>query len=95
LNAEELQPDARKFVEKPSLKTGDEARVKGVFCYVCSVFFQVLSIKGGEFSWDKDSMTPTLEDINLTVRKGELIGILGRVGAGKVSQGLVIRVSGV
>ena len=40
-------------------------------------------------------MTPTLEDINLTVRKGELIGILGRVGAGKVSQGLVIRVSGV
>ena len=30
-------------------------------------------------------MSPTLEDINLTVKKGELVGILGRVGAGKVS----------
>lgn len=29
-------------------------------------------------------MSPTLEDINLTVKKGELVAILGRVGAGKV-----------
>jgi ABC-type polysaccharide/polyol phosphate transport system ATPase subunit len=31
-----------------------------------------------------DAIQPTLEDINLTVKKGELIGILGRVGGGKV-----------
>jgi ABC-type polysaccharide/polyol phosphate transport system ATPase subunit len=29
-------------------------------------------------------VVPVLEDINLTVKKGELVGILGRVGAGKV-----------
>ncbi|KAH7904260.1 P-loop containing nucleoside triphosphate hydrolase protein, partial [Hygrophoropsis aurantiaca] len=45
---------------------------------------QVLSIKGGEFQWSKKDPV-TLEDINLTVRKGELVGILGRVGAGKSS----------
>ena len=30
-------------------------------------------------------MQPTLEDINLTVRMGELVGVLGRVGQGKTS----------
>lgn len=45
---------------------------------------EVLSIVGGEFSWTKDAASPTLEDVNLTVKKGELVGVLGRVGAGKV-----------
>jgi ABC-type glutathione transport system ATPase component len=45
---------------------------------------QILSIKDGDFSWAKQSVEPTLEGINLTVNKGELVGILGRVGAGKV-----------
>jgi ABC-type methionine transport system ATPase subunit len=44
----------------------------------------VLDIKDGEFAWSKDAQSPTLEDINLVVRKGELTGIIGRVGAGKV-----------
>ena len=44
----------------------------------------VLSIKEGEFSWSKKATTPTLEGVDLTVRKGELVGVLGRVGAGKV-----------
>ncbi len=48
------------------------------------MWFQVLRITNGEFCWNKDAPVPTLEDINLTVRKGELVGILGRVGAGKV-----------
>lgn len=68
LHAEELQRDATKRIEKTSLSMGDE----------------VLSIKGGEFAWTKKDVQPVLEDINLTVRKGELVGILGRVGAGKV-----------
>lgn len=48
------------------------------------LLFQILSIKDGDFSWEKDAVGPTLEGINLTVRKGELLGVLGRVGAGKV-----------
>ena len=39
----------------------------------------------GEFRWSKSAPVPTLEDVNLSVRKGELVGVLGRVGAGKVS----------
>ncbi|KAL4067103.1 P-loop containing nucleoside triphosphate hydrolase protein [Scleroderma yunnanense] len=69
LHAEELRQDAIKRIEKSSLSLGDE----------------VLSIKGGEFTWSKKDIQPVLEDINLTVRKGELVGILGRVGAGKSS----------
>jgi len=45
---------------------------------------QVLEIENGEFAWSKDAQSPTLEGINLVARKGELSGIIGRVGAGKV-----------
>jgi len=45
---------------------------------------QVLSIKGGDFTWNIDDVQPTLEDINISIKKGELFGVLGRVGAGKV-----------
>ncbi len=48
------------------------------------IYVQVLSIKDADFSWEKDAVQPTLEGINLVVRKGELLGVLGRVGAGKV-----------
>ena len=63
--------DARKLIKNVDLQTGDD----------------VLVIKDGEFSWNKDALQPTLEGINMTVRKGELVGILGRVGSGKVSWG--------
>ncbi|QRV89229.1 ABC transporter transmembrane region [Ceratobasidium sp. AG-Ba] len=45
----------------------------------------VLEIKNGEFKWSKSLLEPTLQHIDLTVRKGELIGVLGRVGCGKTS----------
>ena len=45
---------------------------------------QVLEIENGEFAWSKDAQSPTLEGINYVARKGELTGIIGRVGAGKV-----------
>ena len=69
-DADELQPDVRQVVESSAeLDEGDV----------------VVSVTNGEFCWNKNAVSPTLEDINLTVRKGELVGILGRVGAGKAS----------
>lgn len=68
LSADELQLDARKLIESPTLRAEDE----------------VLSIKNADFSWSRDAAQPTLEDITLSVKKGELVGILGRVGCGKV-----------
>ena len=67
-NSDELQPDVREAVAKENIELGDV----------------VVSVKNGEFKWNKDAQSPSLEDINLTVRKGELVGVLGRVGAGKV-----------
>lgn len=73
--ADELQPDVRKVIEMARLEHGDV----------------VVSVTDGEFSWDKNAVSSTLEGINLTVRKGDLVGILGRVGAGKVGTGTLIR----
>lgn len=69
LSADELQTDARVVLGPEEFKSGAP----------------VLTIRGGEFRWTKKSYEATLDDINLTVEKGELVGILGRVGAGKVS----------
>ncbi|KAI0731222.1 metal resistance protein YCF1 [Earliella scabrosa] len=68
-NADELQPDVRQVVNNTVLEQGDV----------------VVSVTNGEFSWNQNAVSPTLEGINLTVRKGELVGVLGRVGAGKTS----------
>lgn len=46
---------------------------------------EVLSVKKADFSWSKDAKTPNLEGIDLSVKKGELVGVMGRVGCGKVS----------
>jgi ATP-binding cassette, subfamily C (CFTR/MRP), member 1 len=69
LKAEEMQPDARVVLAVKDLKAGDE----------------VLSINKADFTWSKEATNPTLEDISLTVKKGELVGVLGKVGSGKVS----------
>ncbi|KAF8909428.1 multidrug resistance-associated ABC transporter [Gymnopilus junonius] len=69
LAADELQRDAVKAIDKPEPQQGDE----------------VLSMVDADFSWSKTVVEPTLEGINLSVKKGELFGILGRVGAGKVT----------
>ncbi|KAB5588814.1 Metal resistance protein YCF1 [Ceratobasidium theobromae] len=45
----------------------------------------VIEIKKGDFKWSKTALEPTLQHVDLTVRKGELVGVLGRVGCGKTS----------
>ncbi|XP_012944065.1 multidrug resistance-associated protein 1 [Aplysia californica] len=44
-----------------------------------------VSIRGGQFSWDKSNPSPTLSNINLSVGQGQLIAVVGPVGAGKSS----------
>ena len=43
-----------------------------------------MKIQDGEFQWGSEQSESTLHGIDLTVKKGELVGVLGRVGAGKV-----------
>ena len=89
LQSPELQPDARTYVPpQPSESaTGSNAEIDtGTPPYPLSTRDVVLSIRNGEFRWSKDSIESTLEDINLDLKMGELIGVYGRVGAGKVSR---------
>ena len=44
-----------------------------------------LELSGGEFTWDGDDSGPALSDINLNVKKGEVVAIVGDVGSGKSS----------
>ncbi|KAA1470346.1 P-loop containing nucleoside triphosphate hydrolase protein [Dentipellis sp. KUC8613] len=69
LRADELQSDARRLIRNPNLCDGDV----------------VVELIDGEFVWNKEAPSPILEGVNMTVKKGELVGILGRVGAGKTS----------
>ncbi|KAG9295694.1 hypothetical protein G9A89_001711 [Geosiphon pyriformis] len=46
---------------------------------------ELVSVKNGTFRWSKSSPEPILEDINLSVGKGDLVAIVGKVGAGKSS----------
>ncbi|KAE9388365.1 P-loop containing nucleoside triphosphate hydrolase protein [Gymnopus androsaceus JB14] len=49
------------------------------------VCVQVLPVKDADFSWATNTEQPTLEGINLSIRKGDLVGVFGKVGAGKTS----------
>src|ERR1051326_3409131 len=40
---------------------------------------ELVSVKDGELKWDRSYET-ILEDINLSVKKGELVAIVGKVG---------------
>lgn len=46
---------------------------------------ETIRIRDGSFTWNKTEGRTTLEDINLSARKGDLICVVGRVGAGKSS----------
>ncbi|XP_062608623.1 multidrug resistance-associated protein 1-like [Saccostrea cucullata] len=44
-----------------------------------------ISIDNGYFTWDRRNRKPTLNRINLKVREGKLVAVVGQVGAGKSS----------
>lgn len=44
-----------------------------------------IEIDGGRFSWDPESRNPTLEGIQLKVKRGMQVAICGTVGSGKSS----------
>ncbi|TIC23626.1 hypothetical protein E3Q12_01940 [Wallemia mellicola] len=69
LLAGELDPDAKMQIIPQDINSGEE----------------VVRISHGDFAWNSDSTMPTLQDINLSVKMGELIALVGRVGDGKSS----------
>jgi ATP-binding cassette subfamily C (CFTR/MRP) protein 1 len=83
LDAGELDPNARKVILPanpldPLLpdSPGDEANQDSD---------AVITMRNAEFKWSRKQPVPTLSDIDLTVEKGELLAVLGRVGDGKSS----------
>lgn len=46
---------------------------------------EVIRINDGSFSWDSGDSEPILKDVNLSIKKGQLIAVIGGVGAGKSS----------
>ena len=45
---------------------------------------ETISMENGSFSWAKGE-EPTIQNINLVVKKKELVAVVGRVGTGKSS----------
>ncbi|KAH9499738.1 Canalicular multispecific organic anion transporter 1 [Bulinus truncatus] len=44
-----------------------------------------VEIVDGVFTWDKEQITPTLRDINISIKPGSLVAVVGTVGCGKSS----------
>ena len=42
-------------------------------------------IEKGTFSWNKELDSPCLVNINMNIKKGSLVAVVGRVGSGKSS----------
>ena len=74
LAAGELDPDARTVILPENDPEGEPKKGD-----------TVVSIRNGEFRWLADSTEPILQDIDLTVKKGDLLAVIGRVGDGKSS----------
>jgi len=78
-------PEVQETSLKSSSKTDMDSEVNSPF----SVPKGAISIVDGEFSWDgptlQPNQTPDLRDINLQIKSGELVVIIGEVGSGKSS----------
>ncbi|KAJ3683071.1 hypothetical protein LUZ60_013298 [Juncus effusus] len=65
------------FLEAPELEN-EKVRNVGFLN-----FEKPIVIESGSFSWDENSLRPTLRSLNLEVEKGEKVAICGEVGSGK------------
>ena len=70
LSAKELQADAVKREPLPSHATDGT---------------ELVTVSGASFAWTSTQGEPTLFGIDLSVKQGELIAVVGRVGSGKSS----------
>ena len=44
-----------------------------------------IKVENGSFKWTKEAETSTLEDINIEVKHGELVAVVGHIGSGQRS----------
>jgi ATP-binding cassette subfamily C (CFTR/MRP) protein 1 len=85
LQSPELQPDACTIMATPPQSESGIASPLPRAKLSIEQGDAVVTIRDGEFRWSKDAIEPTLENINIEVKSGELLGVLGRVGCGKVT----------
>ena len=76
-DCEELDESARKLLPMPS--DGTERPRAAVAPH------EAVRMRKASFAWTKDQAVPTLQELDLTLRAGELVAVLGRVGEGKSS----------
>ncbi|KAL5540879.1 hypothetical protein UlMin_043271 [Ulmus minor] len=67
-----------KFLEAPELETAKVPRKTNM-----ENVEHTITIKSADFSWEGNSLKPTLQNINLLVCPGDKVAICGEVGSGK------------
>ncbi|ORZ19904.1 multi drug resistance-associated protein MRP [Absidia repens] len=72
LSSEELDPDA---VTREDYRTQEDWTLDK----------PLLEINNGTFKWAKEDERPVLQDINIGLKKGDVMAVVGRVGSGKSS----------
>ncbi|XP_022645623.1 canalicular multispecific organic anion transporter 2-like isoform X2 [Varroa jacobsoni] len=80
-----------KYLRSDELDKDAVQRIKGAA--------SAISIRNGTFQYAADAETPTLQDINMEIKHGQLIAIVGTVGTGKTTllgalMGEVVKKSG-